>query len=145
MIFKAPQNPRVSIAILAVIGLAALGGVGALAATGSGDALPGANVARIVLGSVAAFALLLLTARVLPRLGGATGVESDAFRIVASLPLGQRERVVVVQVGEQQVMLGVAQGRVNLIQALDEPLQKKSRVAQSTVEPWINRILGRQA
>ena len=44
------------------------------------------------------------------------------IRVLGSLPVGTRERVVLVQVGEQQLLLGVAPGRVNLLHRLDEPL-----------------------
>ncbi len=44
------------------------------------------------------------------------------LKIVASLALSNRERVVLVQVGDEQVLLGVAQGQVSLIKSFDEPV-----------------------
>ncbi len=44
------------------------------------------------------------------------------LKIVASLALSNRERVVLVQVGEEQVLVGVAQGQVSLIKSFDEPV-----------------------
>jgi len=37
--------------------------------------------------------------------------------------VGQREKVVLVQLGERQMVLGVASGSVQLLQMLDEPIQ----------------------
>ncbi len=53
------------------------------------------------------------------RLRGLTGGE-ESLRVIAQVALGARERAVVVQVGNQQVLLGVAPGRVNLLQVLPE-------------------------
>lgn len=49
--------------------------------------------------------------------GGAGGMQ-----VLAALPVGPRERVVLVAVGGQQLLLGVAPGRVSLLMKLDEPL-----------------------
>lgn len=56
------------------------------------------------------------------RVGGLTGVASGSLRIVGGLSLGGRERVVLVQVGEQQILLGVAPGRIQSLHVLPAPL-----------------------
>jgi flagellar biogenesis protein FliO len=45
-----------------------------------------------------------------------------SIEIVADISLGQKERAVLVQVGEQQILLGVAPGRVNTLHVLAEPV-----------------------
>lgn len=62
------------------------------------------------------------------RVGGLTGVASGSLRIVGGLSLGGRERVVLVQVGEQQILLGVAPGRIQSLHVLPAPIE----VAKST-------------
>lgn len=47
---------------------------------------------------------------------------SGAIRVLAASSVGQRERVVLVQVGETQLLLGVAPGRVQTLHVLEEPL-----------------------
>jgi flagellar protein FliO/FliZ len=74
-------------------------------------------------------------------------VASGVFRVIASLQVGQRERVVVVQVGDRQVLLGVAPGRVGLIQELAEPLQDAAGVAPKApafnAPTWVQRVLSK--
>lgn len=66
--------------------------------------------------------LILGLAWLLKRLPGA-GLKSLAgLRVVASLAVGPRERVVIVDCGGQQLLLGVTQHSVNLLHALPEPL-----------------------
>lgn len=71
----------------------------------------------LVLGLV--FALAWLARRV-PGLAGAAG--NPALRVVASLPLGARERVVVVDVGGTQLLLGVGAAGTRTLHRLDQPL-----------------------
>ena len=70
----------------------------------------------LVLGAVFALAWVLKRARGLgSRAGG-------ALEVLAHMPLGQKERAVLVRVGATQILLGVAPGRVNALYVLPEPL-----------------------
>jgi flagellar protein FliO/FliZ len=42
--------------------------------------------------------------------------------VISTLPLGQKERAVLVRVGKQQILLGVAPGRVTTLHVLSEPV-----------------------
>ena len=77
----------------------------------------------------AVFALILVVslilglgwlARRMPGFGRMAG--GNALRVVASLALGPRERVVVVDVGGTQLLLGVGQGGMRHLHTLAEPL-----------------------
>lgn len=78
----------------------------------------------------AVFALILVVslilglgwlARRMPGLGRATG-SGNALRVVASLSLGPRDRVVVVEVGGTQLLLGVGQNGMSTLHTLSDPL-----------------------
>ena len=56
---------------------------------------------------------ILLFAWLLKRVQGAAGRGGNAMRVVAALSLSTRERVVLLQVGERQLLIGVAPGRVS--------------------------------
>jgi len=76
----------------------------------------------------AVFALLLVLGLIiglgwlLKRLPGSGFRPAAGLKLVASLPLGAKERVVVVEVGGQQVLLGVTTGGITALHALPEPL-----------------------
>lgn len=78
-----------------------------------------ASLMQLILGLALVIGLILLLAWLLRRFGGA-GFASTGMKIVATLPLSARERVVLVEIGEKQVLLGVAPGRVNLLASYDE-------------------------
>jgi flagellar protein FliO/FliZ len=46
----------------------------------------------------------------------------NGLKIVGALSLGQRERVVVVQAGSEQILLGVTSTQINALHVLDKPL-----------------------
>jgi flagellar protein FliO/FliZ len=50
------------------------------------------------------------------------GVQGRHLKVVAALPLGTREKAVLIEVGGKQLLLGVAPGRVSLLQRFDEPV-----------------------
>lgn len=54
--------------------------------------------------------------------GFARGASNNGLRMVASLPVGPRERVVVVEVGHAQLLLGVGPGGTRTLHTLDAPL-----------------------
>ena len=66
--------------------------------------------------------LILLLAWVMKKLPGAGLKSMSGLRTVASLAVGPRERVVIVDCGGQQLLLGVTQHNVNLLHTLPEPL-----------------------
>ena len=70
----------------------------------------------LVLGAVFALAWLLKRAR------GFGSRAGGALEVLAQVPLGQKERAVLLKVGATQLLLGVAPGRVNTLYVLPEPL-----------------------
>ncbi|MGO4220288.1 flagellar biosynthetic protein FliO [Lysobacter sp. TAF61] len=88
-----------------------------VASPASAGSIGGAVLAlMLVIGLIFALAWL---ARRMPGMGGAS---NPALRIVGSLALGPRERLVVVAVGETQLLLGVGAGGTRTLHTLDAPL-----------------------
>lgn len=87
-----------------------------LPATGAGSFLQVTIALGIVLAAV--FAAAWLMQRVRQFGGGGTG----AIKVVTSVALGAKERAVLVQLGKQQLLLGVAPGRVSTLHVLAEPV-----------------------
>ena len=71
----------------------------------------------LVLGLIFALAWLV---RRMPGLAGMRG--GSGLRVVASLALGTRERLVVVEVGQTQLLLGTGAAGTRLLHTLETPL-----------------------
>ncbi|WP_051560091.1 flagellar biosynthetic protein FliO [Marinobacterium jannaschii] len=78
-------------------------------------------VVQLVTGLAIVIALILVLAWVARRFMGAVP-QQKKLKTLAVLPLGTREKAVLVEVGGQQMLLGVAPGRVNLLTRFDEPV-----------------------
>ena len=79
------------------------------------------------------FALLFVVALIFAlswlakRMPGLAKSSNASLKLVASLPLGPRERVVVVDVGGTQLLLGVGAGGTRTLHTLDAPLPAVER------------------
>lgn len=80
-----------------------------------------------VIGSFVVVILLLVGVLVLlRRFNGVSSQMSGNMRVVSSVGVGQRERVVLLQIGEEQILVGVGPGNVRKIHAFDEPVVEPS-------------------
>ena len=80
-----------------------------------------------VIGSFVVVILLLIGVLVLlRRFNGVSSQMSGNMRVISSVGVGQRERVVLVQVGEEQILVGVGPGNVRKIHAFNEPVVEPS-------------------
>lgn len=81
-----------------------------------------ASLLQVLLALVLVLGLIVGMAWLMRRMGGLTQVGGGVVRVLGGVPVGQRERVVLIQVGSKQLLLGVAPGRVQTLHVLDEPI-----------------------
>ena len=80
-----------------------------------------------VIGSFVVVILLLIGVLVLlRRFNGVSSQMSGNMRVISSVGVGQRERVVLLQVGVEQILVGVGPGNVRKIHAFDQPVVEAS-------------------
>lgn len=63
------------------------------------------------------------------------------LQVLTSVSLGPRERAVLLQVGERQLLLGVAPGRVSLLEAYEQPLLGSKNTMQSGFVDVLQNVL----
>ncbi len=97
-----------------------VGGVAQAALVGQG--VGGGEYLQVFLGLFLVVGLIIALAWVARRFGRFNVAGAGALRILGGLSMGQRERVVLIQVGEQQILLGVAPGRVQTLHVLTQPI-----------------------
>lgn len=114
-----------AVAILAVVGILAPVAQAApesAAAPAIGAPLGVADVAQLAVGLALVVTLIAVLAWVLRRLGGVPAAGRGPLQVLGGLSVGARERVVLLRVGDRQLLLGVAPGRVQTLQVLEPPL-----------------------
>lgn len=111
------------------------------------DALPPSPVTfsallQVLLGLALVIAAIVATGWVLRRIGPSQSA-GGLLRVVGGVMVGPRERLVVVEVGEQWLVLGVAAGSVNLLQALPRGAGATAQPAAGiALDPaWLKRLL----
>ena len=87
-----------------------------------------ASLAQVTVSLVLVLAAVFAAAWVVRRLRGFGKFGSQAITVIADVGLGPKERAVLVQVGSQQLLLGVAPGRVSTLHVLAEPVTASSAV-----------------
>ncbi len=80
------------------------------------------SLAQVTLSLLLVLAAVFAAAWMVRRLRGFGRFGANVIQIVADAPLGTKERAVLVQVGGQQLLLGVTAGQVNLLHVLQEPV-----------------------
>lgn len=80
------------------------------------------SVLQTLLGLVLVLGCIVLVAWLLKRSNSFHTAASGQLRVISGLPLGTRERAVLVQVGDKQLLLGVTPQQVSLLHTLDTPL-----------------------
>jgi flagellar protein FliO/FliZ len=78
------------------------------------------NLAQVTVSLLLVLGAVFLAAWVVRKLRGLGSVRSDVIKIIADLPLGTKERAVLIQVGSQQLLLGVTAGQINTLHVLAE-------------------------
>ncbi|OGU37121.1 MAG: flagellar biosynthetic protein FliO [Hydrogenophilales bacterium RIFOXYA1_FULL_63_33] len=76
------------------------------------------SLLQVFIGLVAVLLLIAATAWVAKRFGVTRGGASNVLQVISSASVGARERVVVVEVGESWLVVGVAPGSVNALMTL---------------------------
>ena len=72
--------------------------------------------------------------------------QNGLIKIIAGLPLGTRDRIVLLQVGEEQILLGLSPGRIRKLHTLSSPLvDQLEPVSVSTFSKKLDQIMGRKA
>lgn len=107
----------------------------------------GSSLLHMVAGLLIVLALIAVLAWCARRFGIVKSGAQGSVRVVAGTSVGPRERVAVVEVGGQWLVLGVAAGSVNLLASL--PAEVISQTAAQTAAPkqtapfadWLKRAI----
>jgi len=67
------------------------------------------------------------------------GQGMQGIKVITALSLGGKEKAVVIQVGDEQIMLGVSPGYVRKIHDLEQPLQLNERPENSSFLSKLNQ------
>ena len=96
--------------------------VAGLALPAHAAATPGVDAGRALLSLLLVVALIVVLGAVLKGRGLAGGTAHGAIEVRAQLPLGPRDRVVVLRVGSEELLVAVSPAGVRTLHVLAAPL-----------------------
>lgn len=80
------------------------------------------DFAQMFLGLFVVVAAIFAMAWAVRRMGNIQTSVSGSLKVLGGISLGQRERAIILQVGEKQLLLGVSPGHIKTLYVLDEPI-----------------------
>ncbi|EPJ45997.1 MAG: hypothetical protein OFPII_23370 [Osedax symbiont Rs1] len=90
----------------------------------------GSSVWQMALGLVAVLVVIFLLAWLMRRVTGLQNARGH-IKIISAINVGTRERAVLIEVAGEQLLLGVAAGRVNLLHKISTPIPTAKTAAVS--------------
>ena len=94
----------------------------------------GAQLTQLVLGLLLVLGLIFALAWVLRRVQQGGARQGQVIELISSRALGPRDRLVLVQVGNEQILLGLTPGRITPLHVLKEPLVLPESTQPATPE-----------
>ena len=99
--------------------------------TGDGKLTPEINPMEIISALFVVIIGIIAVAWLLRRFGSMHSPIGGSIRVMGGLSMGTRERIVLLQVGEEQLLVGVAPGRIQTLHVLEKPISDLNPQAQS--------------
>jgi flagellar protein FliO/FliZ len=130
----------------AVASIAAGSAPAAAVGTSAGAGIGVGSIAGLLVSLLLVIGIILVAAwllRRLPGMGGHGG--SGLLRVRASLPLGMKERVVLVEAAGETLLLGVTAGGIRCLHRFDEPLPPQSQSEGGFAQLLAERIRGKES
>lgn len=102
------------------------------------------GLASVTLALLVVLAAIFAVAWLARRVRGVGNRVGNAIDVLADIPLGPKERAVLLKVGSEQVLIGVAPGRVSALHVLREPVEvTKATTAASPAAVSFSALLKR--
>jgi len=107
------------------------------------DPVSTSSILQVIVGLVIVLLVIAFGAFMLKRFGHLTNIHSSVLKIIATQAMGPREKIVLVQVGEQQVLVGVSSGRMQTLCELKKLVEIDESVAilQGSFQDKLKSIL----
>ncbi len=103
-----------------------------LMSSGLSDPGMAGNLAQTTLGLLVVLLVIGAAAWAFKRFGNIHVGAQGRMKIIGGISLGTRERAVLLQVGEQQLVIGVSPGRVQTLHVLDKPVLIEDKPENAT-------------
>ena len=110
------------------------------------DPISSLYLAKLTGGLLLVVFMIFGLAWLMKRLNLSQHSQNGLLKVIAGLPLGTRDRIVLLQVGEEQILLGLSPGRIQKLHTLSNPLiSPENQISSSNFSQKFDRIMGKKA
>jgi flagellar protein FliO/FliZ len=88
----------------------------------STDPMSGSYLFQLILGLIVVLICIVALAWFAKRMNRLQSSTGGMLKIIGGISMGSRERIVLLQVGSEQLLVGVSPGRINTLHVLEAPL-----------------------
>ncbi|MCP4407860.1 MAG: flagellar biosynthetic protein FliO [Gammaproteobacteria bacterium] len=110
-------------------------------ATGKLQPIGAEYLVQYSLGLIVVLSAVVALVWVLRRFNRFQSSVGGTLKTLGGLTLGGRERIILVQVGDTQLLIGVAPGRIQTLHVLDEPLKNRMNVSKDGQHGMFSKTL----
>lgn len=107
------------------------------------DPVSAPYLVKLTGGLILVVAIIFLLAWLLKKFNLNPQSQNGLIRIVAGLNIGTRDRIVLLQVGEEQILLGLTPGRIEKLHSLAKPVEPHEYMAEpDSFVAKFNQLMG---
>jgi len=96
------------------------------------DPMSGSYLFQLILGLIIVLICIVALAWFAKRMNRLQSSTGSMLKIIGGLSMGSRERVVLLQVGSEQLLIGVSPGRISKLHVLETPLEDEAGNSEKT-------------
>lgn len=109
-------------------------------AIGVASTKPGDYLGQILVSLLLVLLIIFVSAWILKRYGRITGSIDGHLRVLGTLGVGQRERILLLQVGEEQLLVGVTTSQISMLHKLEVPIEVEHNSGVSISTSFSQRL-----
>lgn len=99
---------------------------------------------QVSLALAAVVALIYLVAWFVKRKQGVHGISNIPMKTLGVLPMGVKEKIILVEVGGKQILLGMTASNINTLASFDEPIVEAKSSSTVSFSQKLKDILSQQ-
>jgi len=97
------------------------------ASTLNSDPMSGSYLVQLVVGLFIVLLCIVVLAWFAKKMKHFNPLADGSLKVIGGLSMGSRERVALLQVGEQQLLIGISPGRINTLHVLETPIEMANK------------------
>jgi flagellar protein FliO/FliZ len=90
------------------------------------------NVWQLIIGLLSIIALIFIVVWLMKKVGYGQYQATSGLKIKGCLPLSNKEKIFLIEAGNEQILIGVAPGSIAHLKTLDEPITQSQNTAATS-------------